>query len=507
MVAIYVRQSVDKKDSISIESQIETCRRKLSPEEEALSEVFSDRGYSGKNTARPEFQRMMSLIREGVIKKVVVYKLDRISRSTLNFAEIRDVFEQHDVEFISHTENFDTSTIMGKAMLSIVMVFAEMERETIQQRITDNYYARGEQGRYLGGYPPFGYNKVDFIMGGKKTYCYEINQTESEMVIYLYEQFASREMSKGELVRELNAKGILTRRGGAWNTTGLTRVLSNPAYVKSDESIYTYLKTKELTINNQVDEFIGTNGCYTYGKTKEVGGKKVQLENSFVTIAPHEGIIDSSLWLAVQERLNGIREYSNHSNIGRTLSWLQGLVKCRCCDYSMYVKHMANKNPEKRFYYFFCRGKRNKTCKADPRMMPMGVLESEVERLIRQRLEELRNAKASSSPVQDVKLNTLKIERHKMQEQIDNLIEQVVEGTAIAKHIDSAVEKLEVKLRELDTEISQHEARQSRVNTVVDVDDVMRNWSGYSIERKNKIATIFVERILVNGLDVEIIMA
>jgi vacuolar-type H+-ATPase subunit I/STV1 len=168
---------------------------------------------------------------------------------------------------------------------------------------------------------------------------------------------------------------------------------------------------------------------------------------------------------------------------------------------------MSNKYSEKRFYYFFCRGKRNKTCGADPKMLPMGVLEYEVERLIHERLKELRNTETGATPAQDPRINTLKIERHKIQEQIDGLIEQVVEGTAIAKHLDSAVKKLEVRMGELESEISQYEARQSRVNTVVDVDDVIRNWGGYSIERKNKIATIFVDRILVNGLDVEIIMA
>ena len=95
MIGIYVRQSVDKKDSISIESQIEACKRKLMPEEELLSEIFSDKGYSGKSTVnRPEFQRMMGLVRKGEITKIIVYKVDRISRSMLDFLKMKEEFDK-----------------------------------------------------------------------------------------------------------------------------------------------------------------------------------------------------------------------------------------------------------------------------------------------------------------------------------------------------------------------------------------------------------------------------
>ena len=143
MVAIYARQSVDKKDSISIESQIDFCRHECFPEE---CKVYEDRGFSGKNINRPAFSQMMQDIKAGLINKVIVYKLDRISRSLLDFANIIDQFHHYSVEFNSTQEKFDTSTPMGNAMLSITMVFAQLERETIQQRVTDNYYQRGKSG-------------------------------------------------------------------------------------------------------------------------------------------------------------------------------------------------------------------------------------------------------------------------------------------------------------------------------------------------------------------------
>jgi len=118
MIAIYARQSVDKKDSISIESQIDFCKREF--DETKAYKTYIDKGFSGKDTNRPAFENMMNDIKAGQIEKVIVYKLDRISRSTLDFANIINVFKKHDVEFISSTEKFDTSTPIGKAMLNIM---------------------------------------------------------------------------------------------------------------------------------------------------------------------------------------------------------------------------------------------------------------------------------------------------------------------------------------------------------------------------------------------------
>ena len=122
--AIYARQSVDKKDSISIESQIEFCKYELKG---GNCKEYKDKGYSGKNTERPQFQQLMRDIESGLVRKVVVYKLDRISRSILDFANMMELFQQYNVEFVSSTEKFDTSTPMGRAMLNICIVFAQLE--------------------------------------------------------------------------------------------------------------------------------------------------------------------------------------------------------------------------------------------------------------------------------------------------------------------------------------------------------------------------------------------
>ncbi|MCL1880596.1 MAG: recombinase family protein [Oscillospiraceae bacterium] len=501
MVAIYTRQSVEKEDSLSISMQIETCEHRLATSEVSRSEVFSDRGYSGKNTERPEFKRMMSLISDGRISKVIVYKLDRISRSLIDFLKMQEKFEKNNVEFVSCNENFDTTSLIGKTIIKILMVFAEFERETIQKRITDNYYARGAKGFYLGGHPPFGFDKIEFAIEGKKTYCYQENLYEAEIVRTLYERFANAKGSMGELVRWLNLNNIKTKRGGTrWSSTVLSAVLSNPAYVKSDNSVYFYLKSKGATINNPVEDFCGQNGCYAYGNPGERKGEKFKnFEKQFVTLAPHNGIIESEVWLEVQARFGDGTVKTNQVN--KNYSWLQGLIKCKC-GYTPYVKLCKTKYCNHK--YFFCRGKRNATCTADRQMPRVDIIENEVEKSIFAKLEELRGIKAENIQNNNPKVNELKNERQKAKEQIDNLISQLAYGSTTAKYINEVIENLDNRISKIDHEIMSIEIGTTKTATSLDIDLIIAEWGDYDNIRKKRIAEVFVESIVVDGKKSEI---
>ncbi len=174
--ALYARQSIEKKDSISVESQLAYCRYETHGE--ACIE-YTDRGFSGKDTNRPGFEKMMNDIRAGKIKRVIVYKLDRISRSILDFANMMEIFQKYHVEFVSSTEKFDTSTPIGRAMLNICIVFAQLERETIQKRVTDAYYAQCKRGFYMGGRIPYGYRLTNTVIDNIRTSMYEEVPEES----------------------------------------------------------------------------------------------------------------------------------------------------------------------------------------------------------------------------------------------------------------------------------------------------------------------------------------
>jgi len=204
--AIYARQSVDKKDSISIESQIEFCKYELKG---GNCKKYTDKGYSGRNTDRPKFQELVRDIKRGLIAKVVVYKLDRISRSILDFANMMELFQQYNVEFVSSTEKFDTSTPMGRAMLNICIVFAQLERETIQKRVTDAYYSRSQRGFKMGGKAPYGFHTEPIKMDGINTKKLVVNPDEAANIRLMFEMYAQPTTSYGDITRHFAEQGIL----------------------------------------------------------------------------------------------------------------------------------------------------------------------------------------------------------------------------------------------------------------------------------------------------------
>lgn len=263
MIGIYARQSVDRADSTSIESQIEFCQYEARGE---AYKVYSDRGYSGKNTDRPAFADMMTDIENGVISKVVVYKLDRISRSILDFSTMMERFGQYKVEFVSTTEKFDTSSPMGRAMLNICIVFAQLERETIQKRMPDAYFSRSQKSFYMGGRVPYGFRLIPTTIDSIKTSMYEVDPEEAEQVKLIYELYSRPECSYGDIIRYFQKHGIL-KNGKPWGRTRLADVLRNPIYVRADLSIYEFYRDQGAILANDPSDFIGINGCYYYKGT------------------------------------------------------------------------------------------------------------------------------------------------------------------------------------------------------------------------------------------------
>ena len=157
-IILYARKSVERENSISCETQLEYCKMMVKPDERHEKIItLIDNGFSGGNVNREGFQKMMKLIRKGRVSKVIVYKLDRISRSLVDFVQILQEFKDYNVEFVSSQESFDTSTPYGELVVKILMVFAEFERTSIIDRVTQAYAHRSSMGFYMGGRQPYGF--------------------------------------------------------------------------------------------------------------------------------------------------------------------------------------------------------------------------------------------------------------------------------------------------------------------------------------------------------------
>ena len=341
MNAIYARQSVEKKDSLSIESQVELCRRFAG--EDAL--VFEDRGFSGKNVNRPAFSRLLLAVEEGQVGKLFVYRLDRFSRSIADFSRLWELLERRGVEFLSATEQFDTSSPMGRAMLHIVLVFAQLERETTAARVRDNYLHRFALGQWPGGPAPYGFRLSKCREGGRRVSTLTPDD-RADTVRAIFRRYAQPEVSLRALARSLTDGGVPGPRQGPWDSAGLSRLLRSPAYVRADEDVYWHYLAQGLTAQQGPEAFDGVHACAVLGR-RSGGGSTVSVSN-------HEGLVDAPLWLAVQEKLRQNRQLGRSS--AGAHSWLTGLLKCAGCGYAVRISRDGRSGR----FYLSCSGRSNR---------------------------------------------------------------------------------------------------------------------------------------------------
>lgn len=185
--------------------------------------IFEDAGYSAKNTDRPDYQQMMARIRTGEFSHLLVWKIDRISRNLLDFAAMYSELKQLGVVFVSKNEQFDTSSAMGEAMLKIILVFAELERNMTAERVSAVFLSRANDGIWNGGKVPFGYAY------DKQTKTFSILEDEAKTVRLIYALYESSK-SLVTVSKALNERGIKTRSGSEWSPTTVHTMLSNPFY-------------------------------------------------------------------------------------------------------------------------------------------------------------------------------------------------------------------------------------------------------------------------------------
>lgn len=203
-------------------------------------EVFEDAGYSGKNTDRPAFQTMMERIKAGEFTHVLVWKIDRISRNLLDFATMYASCKKLGVTFVSKNEQFDTSTAMGEAMLKIILVFAELERNMTSERVSATMNARAAEGKWNGGRVPFGYTY------DRETDSFAFRDDEASVAIELKDIYL-QEHSLTKTAKLLNEAGRRTRRGYKWTPATVAIILRSPFYRGTYR--YNYRNESEVTFS------------------------------------------------------------------------------------------------------------------------------------------------------------------------------------------------------------------------------------------------------------------
>ena len=191
-IAIYSRKSKFTGKGESIGNQIEMCRDYIDihySNEKHIISVFEDEGFSGKNFDRPQFKAMMDVENIEPFDLIIVYRLDRVSRNVGDFAQLIDKLNKQNTAFVCIKEQFDTHTPMGRAMMNIAAVFAQLERETIAERIKDNMYLLAKDGHWLGGTTPLGYKSLQVINGNRSYFTLEFDESQIDLVHLIFQKY------------------------------------------------------------------------------------------------------------------------------------------------------------------------------------------------------------------------------------------------------------------------------------------------------------------------------
>jgi site-specific DNA recombinase len=343
--AIYTRKSSEEgldQEFNSLDAQREAALAYIQSQRElgwvAVEQSYDDGGVSGGTLDRPGLQRLLKDIELGRIDVIVVYKVDRLSRSLMDFARLVEVFDRHSVSFVSVTQHFNTTNSMGRLTLNILLSFAQFEREVIGERIRDKHTASRQKGIWMGGTPPLGYDAIDRKL--------IVNEAEAEIVRRIFERFIALR-SCTTIMRELNENGI---RKKSWQTrTGHFR--EGKHFCKQD--IYRVLHNR-LYIGEAVH------------KDKSYPGE-------------HKPIIDLAMWEQAKQILSTNAQARGNITRGNVSAPLRGLVQCGCCQSAMVPSHTRSHDRKLIYRYYVCSStiKRGKNA-CDFRSISAGELEAAV---------------------------------------------------------------------------------------------------------------------------------
>ncbi len=320
-VALYLRVSTEEQAvrGYSIEAQKEALRDYALKKGWEIAGIYEDAGFSAKDINRPALKRLLKDIEDGKINAVLVWRLDRISRSVGDFSDIVEFFEKHGVIFDSATENIDTSTPSGRALVNVLAVFAQFERESIGERTRLGKLKKVQMGNPALGLPPYGYRIED----GE----YKINEAEAEVVRLIFKLCVDNHWGYRKIASHLNEIGLKTRQGGFWNHGSISSILNNPIYA----------------------------GLIVWNKTKSLRGKVIKRPKSeWIKLKGNfPPIISEELFDLASSRIK------ERNQRGRSLSSvypLSGIIRCGLCGMSYNV----NRRKERGVVNYFCSSRKGK---------------------------------------------------------------------------------------------------------------------------------------------------
>lgn len=533
---IYSRKSVYTGKGESIENQIEMCKQYIQakfPHDAAEISVYEDEGFSAKNMDRPQFQQMLRDMRQKKPDFVICYRLDRISRNVSDFSSLIEDLNNRDISFVCIKEEFDTSKPMGKAMMYIASVFAQLERETIAERVRDNLMMLARTGRWLGGTTPTGFTSEklqEIVIDGKiKTSCkLKDNPEELRAVDMMFEKYLELRSMSG-VSKYLMRQGVKSRNGNYYSLLGIKEILQNPVYCIADRDAFAYFVEHGSDVCFEEKDCSNKYGLISYNKRdyKKKSAPRQSMDKWIIAIGKHKGRVPGKKWVAVQNLIKeNIPTGKKPAKMHNDYSLLSGLVYCSKCGNRMFAKQRSYKSGNTVLYDYVCRSKlRGGTglcsCpnlggqQADDLVCQNLMQYTNESARMDQLLEDLKNglrAQEREDPIRGVELRM-----KKCSDEMDNLIQTLAAGsfgTAFVQRVNVRINELDTELTELSKERDQlrkgaaHIADQERqVDALAAaLSSLKDHFSVLSVHEKRTLIRLLVKKIVWDGEDLHIFM-
>lgn len=461
-IGIYPRKSVYRDNSESVATQVKLCKEYANiiyASENIEFHIYSkDEGFSGKNTKRPSYQELMEDVCNDKLDVVMVYQLDRISRNVTEFSAMFSILQQHNVSFLSLKETFDTNTPIGRTVMYILAAFAQLERENISSRVSDNMQALGASGKWTGGKLPAGMKSFRQENGGKIHSYLMVDEDNIWRVKQLYELLLSGYSITG-IERYCRDNNITSQNGKFLSTSQIYNIITNPVYCQADLSAFFYFSELGCRITDKQEYFDGSKGLMVYGRTNQggAGPRKANYSEWNISIGVHDYVISADQWLAAQKRLGvNKQDRSNKYQVGI----LKGVLRCKC------GARMANRVYVKKgrlFGYYYCESAFRK----NEHVVRYYRIE-EIDDLFIETLKETRLnpefIKLQELPEEHTDPAALQADIRITEAAINNLTTQLQENVAssAAKYIIAQIEALDRKLAALRSQLHRSELKRKK---------------------------------------------
>lgn len=517
-IAIYSRKSKFTGKGESIENQIQLCKEYAeSHYKNPDFTIYVDEGFSGGNADRPQFQKMLRDAKEKKFDVLVCYRLDRVSRNIADFSALIEELQEHGISFVSIREQFDTSTPMGRAMMYIASVFAQLERETIAERVRDNMLELAKTGRWLGGVPPLGFDseRISYIDSEIKERSLVVLKPileEMKKIDFFCDKYIEL-YSVHQLRKFLIQNNVKTRNGKYYSTSVLIDILRNPACVKANEAVVEYLESKGIEIYGK-ENLNGKRAILIYNKKD-----KNRIQNNFDewigAVAKHDGYINPDKWLRVQHMLD-----KNSMKLPRTgtseVALLSGLLKCGKCGSAMNVMYGRKRKDGTAPHYYVCG---LKTSSASDKCQNENINGNDIENTVIEKLislsksrecflkelERLKKKKRSHNGLNV--LDKLKSLKNTILDEINNLVSEISKSASASKYILPQIEARDKKVKKLDEEIYKLEMEKEKnrketddfelvINNIMNFADAVKNLPNR--EKKHFLQTI-IDKVYWDG--------